>query len=104
MSKLYTALAASALLFVLAAPGPAGAAERRADGVRTLDQLEFSAQRRHYGYRRHHVRRYYGGPRYYGPRYRYGYYGNPYYGYGPRYYGGPGISLGFGFGPRYGYW
>jgi hypothetical protein len=115
MSKLYAALAAIALVFVFAGPGPAGATEQRPDGARNLDQHEFSSHRRRYRY----VRRYYG-PRYYGPRYRYGHYGPRYrYGYyGPRYryayrpyyrrpywgpgfYAGPSISFGFGFGPRF---
>lgn len=116
MSKFYAALAAIALVFVMAAPGPAGATERRADGVRSLDQHEFSSHRRRYRYVRHYGPRYYYGPRYrytryYGPRYgyygpRYGYYGSPYYArpyWGPGIYASPGISFGFGFGPRYGW-
>lgn len=103
MSKLYTALAALALLFVLATPGPANADERRADGARNLDQHEYSAHRRRYRHRHRHVRRYYRAPRYYyGSPYRYGYYRYPYY--SRRYYGGPGVSFSFGFGPRYGWW
>ena len=87
---------------VFAMPIPAGATEKRADGVRNAEQTDVSAQRRYrrYGYR-------------YGPRYRYGYrygyrpyYGAPYYAYSPYYrpyYRGPGVGIGvgpFGFGFR----
>lgn len=111
MSKLYAALAAIALLFVLAAPGPASAAERRAHGVINgkIEHHEISSHRRRY-YHRHtyapryrYVRRYYGPRYYYGPQYRYGYYGYPYYGrpyWGPGIYAGP-FGFGIGFGPRW---
>jgi hypothetical protein len=100
MGKIFLSLAAGAALFVLALPGPAGAAERRADGVRNADQTEFSSAHRRW-HRRHYVRRH--GYRSYGYRsYRpYGYgYGYPYGYYRP----GPSIGLSFGFGPRYGWW
>jgi hypothetical protein len=97
MTKTLLALAAGASLLVLALPGPAGAAERRADGIRSnAEATEFSSVYRRY-HRRYVVRRayrpYYGG-------YGYGY---PYaYGYGsPYYYRRPFVGLGlgpFGFG------
>jgi hypothetical protein len=83
------ALAAIFLLWVIALPGPADAAQRRADGVANPDQAtEFSARRRYYrryyrGYYRPYYRRYYR-PYYYRPYYR-GYYYRPYY-YRPYYY------------------
>lgn len=129
MFKLHMTAAAAALLVILATPGPARADERPADGVRVLDQHEFSAHRRRYRHR--HVRRHYSPRVYYrrpyyrpyayaaapffpfpfafgapfvAPRYSY----RPYYGgYYPaywghrRYWGGPGVSVSFGFGPRY---
>jgi hypothetical protein len=83
-------------------PAPAVAAEKRAGGVRNVEQMDVSAQRRYrrYGYRS------------YGPRYGYyrpyrPYYYAPYYAYAPqpyyRPYYRPGVSvgvgpLGFGFG------
>jgi hypothetical protein len=75
------------MLAVLAVAGatalvalPAGAAERRADGVRNVDSIEISAQRRYY--RRHYYGRPYARP-YWGSRY---YYGRPYYPYYEPYY------------------
>ena len=67
-----------------ALPAPAVAAEKRADGLRSIGPsvTEFSAQQRRY---RRHVHRYYG-PRYgyrYGYRYRPYYYDAPYYAYAP---------------------
>jgi hypothetical protein len=101
MTKILATCAAVALTAAFAMPVPAGAAEKRADGVRNQDQTEFSSQRRY--------RRYYG-HRYYGPRYGYyrpyrSYYNAPYYAYAPRpyyrpYYS-PGVAVGvgpFGFG------
>ena len=73
MTTTLATCAALAVTAVVAMPIPAGAAEKRADGVRNAEQTDVSAQRRYrrYGYR-------------YGPRYRYGYR----YGYRP-YYGAP---------------
>jgi hypothetical protein len=99
MPKLLAALAAIGLTIVVALPGPSQAGERRADGIRNIDQVEVSARRKK---RRYVVRRYWG------PRYYYGapYYYDPYYAYGyyPYYYRrGPHVSVGpggfsFGFG------
>jgi hypothetical protein len=104
MPKMLAAFAAIFLLWVIALPGPADAAARRANGIASADQLDLSAQRRYYrrGYRGGYYRRpYYGRPYYrsrayrpyyryrYRPYYRYGYY-RPYYRYGyyrPYYYG-----------------
>ena len=86
MSKMFAALAAVMLLFVIATPGPADAAQRRADGMRNLDQYEFSSARRRY--RRHYRRyapRYYYRPYYYRPSYYQPYTYGPYY-YRPYYY------------------
>jgi hypothetical protein len=98
MTKLLTTCAAAALTAALVMPVPAGAMEKRADGVRNMDQIEVSAKRK----KRRAVRYYYG------PRYSYGYrpyyYDAPYYAYAPRYYRPyyrPGVSVGvgpFGFG------
>ena len=108
MSKIVLSTAALALAAVLTAAAPAGAAERRADGLRNSEAAptEFSSHRRRYFHR---------GPRYgyWGPRYRswgpgYGYYG-PSYAYAgyPYYYRPwrpyPVVSFGFGFGPRWGW-
>jgi hypothetical protein len=96
MAKIFLGLAAGALLIVLALPGPAGAAERRADGIRSnsdIEQTEFSS--RHRRWHRH---------RYYVRRYHRPYYGYPYYGWGHPYgyyRPGPAIGLSFGFGPRF---
>jgi hypothetical protein len=115
MSKILAGIAAFALTAMLALPGPASAAERRADGVRANDQAaptEFSSRHRRW-HRRHVVVR-----RAYGPRFGYyPYYRRPYYSgfYRPAYagypyYGGysyyrpyPTFSIGFGFGPRWGW-
>jgi hypothetical protein len=110
MSKILVSTAALAFAAVLTAAAPAGAAEQRADGVRSHDatSTEISTQRRRW-HRRHVVVRRAWGPRYgyWGPRYAYG----PGYGYwGPSYaYAGypyywrprPVFSIGFGFGPRW---
>lgn len=83
MSKILAGLAVLAALVVLSLPALASAAERRADGVRNVEEFEFSSHRRRYRHR-HHVRPYYApGPYWgwWGPR--------PYYGYtypGPRVY------------------
>ena len=120
MSKILMGLAAAGVTAMLALPAPAIAKERPADGVRNLDQMEFSARRRHrrvirhyygprYGYRSYRPYRYAYGPRYrYRPYYAaYGYpyyasYGYPYhsYAYAPYYYRpGPFFSIGpFGIG------
>jgi len=105
MSKILAGFAAFALLSVLAMPGPATAAERKGDGLRTGDaaMTEVSARHRRW-HRGYHVRRHVWGPRYgyWGPRYRaYAY--DPYYRpyWGPRAYVGPGVGFGVGFGPRY---
>lgn len=102
MTKILATCAAIALTAAFALPSPVAAAEKRADGVRTQDQIEVSSQRKH----RRHVHRYHG-HRYghYRP-YRSHYYA-PYYAYQPRYYRPyrpyyrPGVSVGvgpFGFG------
>ena len=109
MSKLLTGCAAFALLLVLGLPGPASAADRKADGLRTGDaaMTDVSARHRRW-HHRHVVRRHVWGPRYgyWGPRY--GHWGayayDPYYRpyWGPRaYVGGPGIGFSVGVGPRY---
>ena len=106
MTKILATCAALAMTAAFAMPGAAVAAEKRADGVRNIEQTtieqttDVSAQRR---YRRHAYRSY--GPRYgsYRP-YRPYYYDAPYYAYAPRYYRpyyAPGVSVGvgpFGFG------
>lgn len=99
MTRILATCAAAALAAAFVMPAPAAATEKRADGVRNVDQIEVSSQRRY----RRHVHRYYG-PRYgyYRP---YRYYDAPYYAYAPRpyyrpYYR-PGVSVGvgpFGFG------
>ena len=107
MSKILAGFAAFALLFILAMPGPATAAERKGDGLRTSDaaMTEVSARHRRW-HRRHYVRRHVWGPRYgyWRPRYRaYAYdpyYYRPYW--GPRaYVGVPGVGFSVGVGPRY---
>jgi hypothetical protein len=97
MSKILASMAAFALLMMLALPGPADAAERRANGLRTetAAPTELSSQR--YWRRRHG---------YWGPRYRWGrryaYWGPRYRYWGPRYrYWGPRYAY---WGPRYRYW
>lgn len=108
MTKLLASVAAiGAAALISMSPANAASQQQRADGMRNSDQIEVSAQRRHY--------RHYYGHRYYGPRY--GYYGpryyRPYYGYNsyayspyyrPYYRPGPyigvgpgGVGLGFGF-------
>lgn len=99
MKKVLATFAALAISTAFAMPASAASTEKRADGVRNLDQTEVSDQRR----RKRYVKRYYA-PRYsyYRP---YRYYDAPYYAYAPRpyyrpYYR-PGVSLGvgpFGFG------
>jgi hypothetical protein len=88
------AFAAIFMLWVVALPGPAEAAQRRADGLANIDNTEFSAQRRYrryyrrgyaprYYYRRYYPRRYYYRP-YYRPYYYRPYYYRPYRYWGPR--------------------
>jgi hypothetical protein len=82
MSKILATLSALFLLMLVASPVPADAAQRNVNGVRNLDQYEFSSHRRYYRrHYRYHRRAYWRRP--------YGYYG---YGYGPYW------------GPRYGYY
>jgi hypothetical protein len=103
MTKTIISLAATALLSALVLPGPAGAADKRADGLtnKAPQATEFSSRHRRW-HRPRVVRRYYRYPRYrYSYRPYYGYYAYapyPYYYrpyYGPRFYG-PGFSFGFG--------
>jgi hypothetical protein len=112
MSKILIGLAAAGVTAMLTLPAPAVAKERPADGVRNVEQMEFSARRRHRRVVRHyhgprHVYRSYRPYRYaYGPRYRYRpYYSSYYYpyqsyAYAPYYYRpGPFFSIGpFGIG------
>jgi hypothetical protein len=96
MSKILLSLAAGTALFVLALPSSAGAAERRADGVRNaVEHTDFSSYHRR-GHRRGYVVR-----RAYRP-----YYGYPYaYGWGYPYYYQPRPFVGFGVGPfGFGVW
>ena len=108
MRKQLFVSAAIAGLCVIAASMPAGATERKSDGLRNgaAVAIDMSARRyRHHVYRYHYgYRHYYGRPRYYysRPYYPYGYGYNPgYYSYGyapyPYYYRRPGIYFGFGF-------
>jgi hypothetical protein len=102
MSKLLGSCAAFALLVILALPGPANAAERKADGLRTSSEMtDVSAHRRRY--HRRFVRRHVWGPPvgYWGYRsYAYDPYYRPYW--GPRaYVGAPGFGVSVGFGPRH---
>lgn len=81
MSKMFSVLVAICALWIIALPGSADAAQRAADGIRNLDQYEFSSARRQRRVvRRYYARRYYVQPNYYGP---YGYqpYGYQPYGY-----------------------
>jgi hypothetical protein len=126
MSKILASMAAFALVSVLALPGPASAAERRADGLRTTDatsMTDVSAYRRwgrgywgpRYGFYRPYWRPRYAFYRpYWRPRYafyrpywrpRYAYWGAPYsYGYNPYFYRPrPVFALSIGFGPRWGW-
>jgi len=83
MSKMLSVLVAIFAIWIVALPGPADAAQRKADGVGNLDQYEFSsARRKRRIVRRYAVPRYYVQPYYYGP---YGYqpYGYQPYGYQP---------------------
>ena len=80
MRRMFTILAAIVVLCMVALPGAAEPAQRGPDGVRNLDQYDFSARR--------YVRRYYR-PRYYVRPYYYRYYyARPYY-YRPYVYLGP---------------
>jgi hypothetical protein len=112
MSKILATVAALAVTAMLAWPGAAGAAERRADGLRTNDaaMTDVSAQRY---YRRGVVgRRALWRPRYgyglrraaWGPRYGYGLRRGYWGGYGLRraYWGGYGVRRAI-WGPGYGY-
>jgi hypothetical protein len=105
MSRILASFAAFALLFILALPGPANAAERKADGLRTASEMtDVSAHRRRYRHR-HVVRRHLWGPPvgYWGGYRSYAYdpyYYRPYWG-SRAYVGGPGIGFGVGFGPRF---
>ena len=58
MKGLFATCAAVALTAVFALPAPAVAAEKRADGVRNVEQMDVSSQRRYrrYGYRLHTAR------------------------------------------------
>lgn len=102
MRKLLALSVAAAALSVVALSAPAGAVDRKADGIANgqAAATDLSARRyyRRYGYRYGH--RYYGPRyRYYGGPYRYGYYPYGYYPYyyRPYYYRPPGIYFGFGF-------
>jgi hypothetical protein len=95
--KTLTALAAIGIAGLLALPVPATANDKRADGIRNGEVMDFSSHRR---YRR--VVRHYYGPRYYyarpyyDPYYSYAYYPRyRYYRPGPHVHVGPG---GFSFG------
>jgi hypothetical protein len=104
MSKVLIGLAAIGVTAMLALPAPAVAKDRPVDGIRSMEQLEFSSSHRKH---RRHVRRYWG-PRYsYSRRYYYPYdayayspyYNRPYY-YRPGPYVGVGpwgFSFGFGY-------
>lgn len=91
MSKLFAAFAilGTVLVLVLIWPAPASAAPRP-DGVRNVDQYEFSSHRRYY--RRHYrTYRYVRPYPYWGPYPYYGYY-RPYY---RPYYHRPYVGFGF---------
>ena len=91
MSRIVACSAAFALAFMLALPGAAGAAERRADALtaRPAVQTELSSVHRYWHRHRVHVRRHwwvrrhFWGPRYgfypWVPRYAYYPYWRPYY-------------------------
>jgi hypothetical protein len=99
MAKTLLTLAAGAALFAFTLPGPADAAERRADGLRNnIEQTEFSSGHRRWHRKRVVVRRYHYP--------HYGYYGHPYaYGWGYPYYYRPRPFIGFGVGPfGFGVW
>jgi hypothetical protein len=98
MPRILLALAAGASLVLLALPGPAAAAEPRADGARNaVEHTDFSSYHRRWHRKRYVVRRAY--RPYYGYGYAYPYaYGYPYY-YRPR------PFIGFGVGPfGFGVW
>jgi len=116
MSKILAGTAALALAAMLALPGAASAADRKAGGLRSQDAAavtDVSARRWH---RRHVVIRRAWGPRFgfyrpWRPWYA-GYpysrpwgWGSPYsaYGYSPYYYSRPAFSFGVGVGPRWGW-
>jgi hypothetical protein len=85
MSKLLAGCAGALLLCALSLPVPAGAAERRADGIHAYaGSYEMSAHRRRYVRRYWRPRYAYWGPRRYW-RPRYGYWGPRYRYWGPRY-------------------
>jgi hypothetical protein len=112
MSKLLSGLAASALLFAIALPGSADAAQR-AQGLSNPGDYEVSGQyRRRYARpyypRRFYARRYYA-PRYYPRRF----YARPYYAprrfyvrryYAPRYYYPRRFYVRPYYAPYYAYW
>ena len=121
MSKIVAGAAALAVTALLTLPGPAGAAEQRADGLRNHDtaaSTELSSQRywrrgyvarRTWGPRfayRPYYQPYYGGYPFYQPWRPYSHGGLPYgysYGSSPYYYSRPVASFGFGFGPGWGW-
>lgn len=72
MFKYFAVCAAIAATAMIALPNSSSASERRADGARNADQIEFSSARRQK--RRYVNRRYYNS-----------YYNAPYYAYAPRY-------------------
>src|SRR5262245_6406052 len=89
MSRTIPTMAALVMAAVLLALAPAGAAERRADGLRSdAAPTEFSSY-----HRRWHRRGYWGRRAVWGPRYRWGV--------RSAYWGGPGYAA---WGPGYGYW
>ena len=87
MYKLLAGCAAVAVTALVMLPASAGAAERRADGMRTSNQIEVSSVRRYrrYGY----APRYYARRAYAQPYYAQSYYDRPAYGYGYGYERGP---------------
>ncbi len=95
MTRLFTAIAVTGVALLLVLPAPA-TAKPRADGAGNVEQIDFSAQRRHWrghrhwgyrhGWRHRHWGwrgRHWGRPYAWGPRYRYW---RPRYAWGPRYY------------------
>jgi hypothetical protein len=105
MMKVCTALAALGVAAMFATPVQAEPTRTHTDGVRSIEQMEFSAQRRHARGNRHWQRRHVAPRRYYRP---YGYAYRP-YGYRYRPYGyyrpyRPGLSFGFSHGPRVGFY
>jgi len=81
MYKMLTVCAATVVTTLVILPGSANALERRADGMRTSDQIEVSSQRRHQRYR--HSRRYYTQSYYDRPHDAYGYAQGPFWGPAP---------------------